>query len=161
MLRGILWLRSTFFALLLPGTAVVWIPLWLSTRSGGRLDIGLARWVGMPVVLAGTVGLLWCIWEFAHEGQGTLAPVDAPRFIVRGGLYRWVRNPMYVSVITVLLGEALVFRSSWLLAWAGLAALVFHLFVLMHEEPALRRRFGSEYETYCGRVPRWLPRRPR
>ena len=78
--------------------------------------------------------------------------------MVRGGLYRRVRNSMYLSVITVLVGEGLVLRSFWLLAWAGVTAIVFHLFVVLYEEPALRRQFGSDYEAKRATVPRWPPR---
>jgi protein-S-isoprenylcysteine O-methyltransferase Ste14 len=153
-----LWLRSAVFTLVLPGSAVVWVPLWLLARSDGRLDLGPVRWVGPPVLLAGVLGLIWCIWDFGRVGRGTLAPVDPPRFAVRSGMYRVVRNPMYISVLTILLGEALLFRSVWLLAWMTIAAAMFHLFVVTYEEPTLRRRFGSDYRSYCGAVPRWLPR---
>ena len=138
-----------------------WVPLWLSTVRGERLRLGAARWVGAPVVIVGVAGLLWCIWEFARRGDGTLAPMDPPRFIVRGGLYRVVRNPMYVSVLTALTGEAILFRSPALIVWAGIVALWFHVFVVTWEEPRLRRQFGAAHEEYCRAVARWLPRRPR
>jgi len=153
-----LWLRSAFFTLAGPGTVAGWVPLWLSTRPGGRLDLGPARWIGVPLLVVGGAGLLWCIWDFGRVGRGTLAPVDAPRFVVRGGLYRLARNPMYLSVLTVLLGEALLLRSLRIMAWAAIMATAFHLFVLAYEEPTLRRKFGSDYEAYCRAVPRWLPR---
>jgi protein-S-isoprenylcysteine O-methyltransferase Ste14 len=153
----VLWLRSAFFAAILPGTVAVWVPLWLSTAPQGRLDIGALRWAGLPVLVLGAVGLVWCIWEFGHRGRGTLAPVDPPRFVVREGLYRLVRNPMYLSVLATLLGEGLLFRSSLILAWAVTMAVAFHLFVVAYEEPTLRRRFGSDYDTYCRAVPRWWP----
>ena len=155
-----LWIRSALFTVAGPGTVLVGVPLWLSTRSGGRVNHGHARWIGVPLVVVGVAGLLWCIWDFGRVGQGTLAPVDAPRFVVRGGLYRLVRNPMYFCVLTVLLGETLLFQSPRLIGWATIMATAFHLFVLTYEEPTLRRRFGSDYEAYCSTVPRWLPRRP-
>jgi protein-S-isoprenylcysteine O-methyltransferase Ste14 len=104
--------------------------------------------------------LFRCIWDFAVAGRGTLAPVDPPRHLVVRGLYRYVRNPMYVGVVTILLGEALLFRSLALLCYAGIFLFVVHLFIVVYEEPALRRQFGESYENYCRRVHRWLPRQP-
>jgi protein-S-isoprenylcysteine O-methyltransferase Ste14 len=155
-----LWLRSAFFTLVLPGTVLIWVPLWLSTYTGGTLALGAARWVGVAPLIIGTAGVLWCIWDFGRMGKGTLAPVDPPRFVVRSGLYRVVRNPMYLSVLTALLGEVLVFCSLRLIAWGAVVAIAFHLFVIVYEEPAMRRQFGADYATYCSAVPRWRPRRP-
>jgi protein-S-isoprenylcysteine O-methyltransferase Ste14 len=157
----VLWLRSALFTVLLPGTVLLWVPLWLSALAGERLDLGVARWVGVPLVVIGAASLLWCIWDFARRGKGTLAPVDPPRFVVRSGLYRVVRNPMYLSVLTVLVGEAVLFGSLRLVAWAVIVASTVHLFVVAYEEPSLRRQFGVPYEEYCGAVTRWFPRRPR
>jgi protein-S-isoprenylcysteine O-methyltransferase Ste14 len=154
----VLWLRSAFFALVLPGTVLIWVPLWLSTFTGGTLEIGALQWVGVPLLIVGAAGLLWCIWDFARAGKGTLAPVDPPKFVVHSGLYRVVRNPMYVSVLTALVGEVFVFRSLRLAAWAAVFAITVHLFVVAYEEPTLRRQFGTGYETYCRDVPRWKPR---
>ncbi len=154
-----LWLRALAFALALPGTVLVWVPLWLSTRDGFRVDAGGARWAGMPLIVVGAAGLIWCIWDFARRGRGTLAPVDAPRFVVRAGLYQVVRNPMYVAVFIALVGESLVLGSLRVLAWAGVFALVVHAFVVLYEEPTLARTFGADYEAYRRAVPRWLPRR--
>ena len=156
---GVLWLRSAFFTLVLPGTVLVWVPLWLLTSSGGTWEVGAMRWVGVLPLVIGVGGLLWCIWDFGRVGKGTLAPVDPPRFIVRSGLYRFVRNPMYVSVLTVLVGEILVFRSPRLLVWGAIVVIAFHVFVVAYEEPTLRRQFGADYAAYCRRVPRWWPRR--
>lgn len=154
------WLRSAFFTLLGPGTVLVGGPFWIVTSTDDTLAIGAARWIGVPLLAVGVVSLLWCIVDFAQQGRGTLAPVDEPRFVVRGGLYRYVRNPMYVSVLTALLGEVLVFRSLWLIVWAVAFGLAFTVFVVIYEEPHLRRRFGTSYEEYLLSVPRWVPRRP-
>jgi protein-S-isoprenylcysteine O-methyltransferase Ste14 len=155
----VLWLRSAFFAVVLPGTVLIWVPLWLATFSGGTLALGALRWVGLVPLIIGTAGLLRCIWDFGRSGKGTLAPVDPPRFVVRAGLYRVVRNPMYVSVLCALVGEVVLFRSLRLAIWGTTVALAFHLFVVAYEEPTLRRQFGADYETYRRDVPRWLPRR--
>ena len=156
-----LWVRAVLFALVLPGTVLIWVPLWLTTLHDGHLQLGATRWVGLPVLTIGVAGLLWCIWDFAHQGRGTLAPVDPPQFVVRTGLYRVVRNPMYLSVLTALVGEAVVSESVPLIIWAVIVAITVHLFVVAYEEPTLRRQFGATYEAYRRAVPRWLPRRAR
>jgi protein-S-isoprenylcysteine O-methyltransferase Ste14 len=155
------WLRSALFTLVLPGSVLIWVPWWLLASADETLDLGAVRWLGVALVAVGASGLLWCIWEFAHTGRGTLAPVDPPRFMVRSGLYRYVRNPMYVSVLTTLVGEVLLFGSLRVLVWTAVVAMAVHLFVIGYEEPALRAEFGDDYEAYCRAVPRWLPRRPR
>lgn len=154
-----LWLRAVFFALVLPGTVLIWVPLWLSS-SGGRISTkGATSWLGAVPLVIGVAGLLWCIWDFGHTGRGTLAPVDPPQFVVRTGLYRFVRNPMYLSVLTAVVGEALVLRSVRLAVWGAVVAIAFHLFVVNYEEPTLQRQFGADYEAYCRDVPRWWPGR--
>jgi protein-S-isoprenylcysteine O-methyltransferase Ste14 len=107
---------------------------------------------------AGVAALFWCIRDFAVSGRGTLAPVDPPRKLVRVGLYRYVRNPMYVAVLTALFGEVLFFESGTLAIYAGFVWLMFHSFVLLYEEPRLRELFGADYEAYRALVPRWIPR---
>ena len=114
--------------------------------------------MGLALIVAGGAGLAWCIYDFARLGRGTLAPVDAPLFLVRGGPYRYVRNPMYDAVIVVLVGEVVAFRSWVLLRWLGAVATGFMLLVLLYEEPALHRRFGASYDAYCDAVPRFFPR---
>ncbi len=153
-----LWLRALFFVLLLPGSLGYALPIWLGSASGS--PPGALRWLGLVPLAAGTAALLWCVRDFAVRGRGTLAPVDPPRELVSVGLYRWVRNPMYVGVLTTLLGHALWFGSPSLLLYAALVASGFHLFVVLYEEPVLGRRFGEPYRRYCGAVPRWIPRRP-
>jgi len=158
--RPVLWVRSAFFAVLGPGTVLIGIPMWLSRLRTERLELGSAQWFGVPVLMIGVAGLLLCIWDFGRRGKGTLAPMDPPRFVVRSGLFRVARNPMYLSVLTALAGEALLFRSLALIAWAGIVGIWFHLFVVAYEEPRLRRQFGAPYEEYCSTVARWRPRRP-
>ncbi len=144
---------------MLPGLFAGYLPWRFFGVSAVRLDLSrVAHIAGLTFMIAGAVLLALCIWEFARSGRGTLSPVDAPRQLVVQGLYRYVRNPMYLSVMTIVLGEVLLTRSSALLVywmvWFGAA----NLFVIGYEEPALRRRFGSSYENYARRVGRWLPR---
>lgn len=98
-----------------------------------------------------------CIWDFARVGRGTLAPVDPPRQLVVRGLYRYVRNPMYLSVTTIVLGELILTRSIALLIYWAIWFAVVNAFVIGYEEPTLRRQFGASYESYRETVPRWIP----
>jgi protein-S-isoprenylcysteine O-methyltransferase Ste14 len=109
-------------------------------------------------MIGGAAALLYCIWEFFSRGRGTLAPVDPPKNLVVRGLYQYVRNPMYVSVVTVLLGEAIFFLSVPVLIEAGIFVLMVHLFVVFYEEPVLKRQFGESYERCFQTVGRWIPR---
>ncbi|MEX0897637.1 MAG: isoprenylcysteine carboxylmethyltransferase family protein [Steroidobacteraceae bacterium] len=154
--RMLLFVRNLVFTLVVPGTVAVYLPLYFT----GDLPVGPTGAVvtGSVLILIGAAVYLSCQWDFARFGRGTPAPIDAPSKFVSRGLYRHVRNPMYLGVLTVILGWATVFRATALL-WYGLGvALMFHLFVLIYEEPHLRRVFGREYEEYCARINRWLPR---
>jgi protein-S-isoprenylcysteine O-methyltransferase Ste14 len=153
-------LRSIFFTFLQPGTVTVLIPYWLiSSRGAGVLSNHQAlRYLGFPLIVIGAAGLLWCIWEFFSEGRGTISPIDPPKHLVVRGLYRYVRNPMYVSVVTILLGESIFFMALPVLIEAGVFFVLANLFVACYEEPFLRRRFGESYERYLQTVGRWIPR---
>ena len=153
-------LRSIFFTFLQPGTVTVLIPYWLiSSRGAGVLPNHPAlRYLGFPLIVIGAAGLLWCIWDFFSAGRGTIAPIDPPKHLVVRGLYRYVRNPMYVAVVTVLSGEAIFFMSPPVLMEAAVFFVLANLFVVGYEEPVLRRRFGESYESYSQTVGRWIPR---
>jgi protein-S-isoprenylcysteine O-methyltransferase Ste14 len=153
-------IRTVVFTLLVPGTVTVWAPLLLLRSTGGlRLPPPGPRWVGAVAIIVGAACYLRCAWDFTFTGQGTPAPWDAPRQFVAQGLYRLTRNPMYVGVLLVLMGEVLLFASLPLLIYALLVMGCFHLFIVLYEEPKLRRQFGPDYDAYCRRVPRWLLRR--
>jgi protein-S-isoprenylcysteine O-methyltransferase Ste14 len=151
-------LRAVLFTVLLPGITLVWIPHLLQAREVSRLDLGVFRWIGLPFLAAGAGVLLACIVDFARKGRGTLAPIDPPRNLVASGLYRHVRNPMYVGAVGLLVGQALLFESRSVLLYAGFFWLTAHLFVLLYEEPHLERAFGAGYQRYRAEVPRWVPR---
>jgi protein-S-isoprenylcysteine O-methyltransferase Ste14 len=119
-----------------------------------------AAWEAVPVIAAGAALYFWCAWNFATVGGGTPGPWDAPRRVVAHGPYRWVRNPIYLGALLVVLGEAWLFTSPRLLAYAAAMAACFHLFVTGYEERTLARRFGPAYLEYRRAVPRWLPRKP-
>lgn len=151
--------RSIGWALLLPGVVAGYVP-WRFFGLGHvrlRLEHPLML-LGLVCLGVGTGLLTACIWEFARSGRGTLAPVDPPRELVVRGLYRYVRNPMYLSVTVIVLGELLLTGSGALLAYWAVWFLAANLFVIGYEEPTLRRRFGVAYERYSHTVGRWLPR---
>ncbi|MGH7775499.1 MAG: methyltransferase family protein [Candidatus Binatia bacterium] len=152
-------LKTLIFTVLVPGTVTVLVPYLLLTSSMKLFSVGIGifRLLGLVPILLGGLIYLWCAWDFTFVGRGTPAPLDPPKELVVRGLYRLVRNPMYVGVFLVLLGEVLLFESAILFLYAALVLLVFHLFVVYYEEPVLRRNFGQSYERYRSNVPRWLP----
>ena len=154
--------EAVLFTLIVPGAIWYWIPRHaLGTWSGGFSPPWTAWHIGALVPLTMGAGVyLRCLWDFAARGRGIPSPVDHPRRLVVTGLYRYVRNPMYVGALLVLLGEAVFFRSvSGLLYALGWFAII-HFVVLLYEEPYLRHRFGHDYERYVRAVHRWLPGRP-
>jgi len=151
-------LRSIFFTFLLPGSVTVLIPYLIFRANTDTRNFGPFQYLGLPLIAMGGFGLLWCIWQFFAEGRGTLAPVDPPKELVVRGLYRFVRNPMYVSVMSILLGETIFFASIGILIEAVIFFLATHLFIVFYEEPHLKRQFGSTYEQYLRSVRRWVPR---
>ncbi len=145
---------------LVHGTVTVAIP-WLvllvtgpGLRSG---EVGAFRLLGFVPTVGGALILLWSGWNLTVVGKGTPAPFDPPKELVAKGAHRVVRNPMYVGDLLVLLGLALLFGAAALLLYALLMACIFHLFVVLYEEPVLKRQFGDGYERYRQVVPRWLP----
>lgn len=151
--------------LLLPGTVTVIVPLglmiWRGITPGWGLPGPLAVLtivIGAMIFLVGNYLLARSIALFAFDGSGTLAPWDPTDRLVISGLYRYVRNPMYAGVLGVLLGEAMLAGSMWVVAWALLVFIGFNVFVRLYEEPHLRRTYTDQYAAYCANVPRWLPR---
>ena len=153
----ILFLKNLLFTVLIPGTVGVYIPL----RIAGAQPLDEPGWAWLlaaPLLLAGAFVYFWCLWNFAVTGRGTPAPIDPPKKLIVRGPHRYVRNPMYLGVLSVATGWAVLFRSSGILLYAASVALLFHLVVLVIEEPSLRHLFGAEYEEYCRSVRRWIPR---
>jgi protein-S-isoprenylcysteine O-methyltransferase Ste14 len=151
---------SAAFLVLAPGVVAGFVPWWISGWHAHAPFPGftLLRIVGVALIIAGSVVLLECFARFALQGIGTPAPVFPTQRLVVKGSYRFVRNPMYVSVLAVLLGEALFLGSAGVLVFAACAWLVAHLFVISYEEPTLLRSFAVEYGNYLAHVPRWIPR---
>ncbi len=152
-------IRNVVFTVVVPGLGGAWLPWRLLTRDGGK--VAPAAWEATPVIALGIVLYVWSVANFAAVGDGTPGLWDSPRRVVASGPYRWVRNPIYVSALLIVLGEAWLFLSPRLLAYAGGMAVFFYLFVAGYEEPTLRRRFGDAYLDYRRAVPRWIPRPPR
>jgi protein-S-isoprenylcysteine O-methyltransferase Ste14 len=151
---------SAVFFVLAPGVVVGLIP-WLLTRWQAREPLPYwapARVLGAILLVAGLAVLIQAFVRFVVEGFGTPAPVAAPERLVVGGVYRHVRNPMYVAVLAAIVGQALLLGRLGLLLYAAVAWLIAAAFVRWYEEPALTRRFGADYEAYRRAVPAWWPR---
>jgi len=153
-------LGTAVFLLVVPGTVVGLVPWWIS-----RWHMQVPFWgftpfriIGALLIVAGTPILLESFGRFALQGVGTPAPIFPTQHLVVKGFYRYVRNPMSIAVVSVILGQALLLGNIRLLAYAIFVWLAFHLFVLIYEEPTLRKSFGAEYEAFCAHVPRWIPR---
>jgi protein-S-isoprenylcysteine O-methyltransferase Ste14 len=148
------------FTVLVPGTVTVWLPHFFLFREIHHRPIAWSGTAvaGLIAIAIGAAGYFWCAFDFAFVGKGTPAPIDMPKVLVMRGLYKFTRNPMYSSVLLVLAGESLLFWSARLVEYAALVAIGFHFFVLLQEEPTLRRKMGAAYERYSSDVPRWIPR---
>jgi protein-S-isoprenylcysteine O-methyltransferase Ste14 len=147
--------KTVIFTILVPGTVAVVVPRAICTEASAPTFYSS---IGFLLMALGVAIYSWCAWDFATAGQGTPAPIDAPKRLVVRGLYRFVRNPMYVGVLTVLFSESIVFRSRRILSYAIVVFVFFHLMVILYEEQALKRKFGASYEESLHNVPRWVPR---
>ncbi len=158
---GNFWLgiKSIAMTILFPGFVAGLIPFGFILQEDipGVNLWTFAQFLAAAVVLFGLAILLRCVWEFAHHGQGTLAPFDEPVTLVIKGMYKHVRNPMYVGVYLILLGEAWFFWSSGIFIWTLVFILASNVVVIAFEEPRLRRKYGKDYEAYCKEVGRWIP----
>ena len=155
--RAVPILNTVIFTVVVPGTVAGYIPYRLlggySTPANGPLT-----WLGAVVIPLGAAIYFRCAWEFAIRGLGTPAPIAPTKFLVTTALHRYVRNPMYLGVALVIVGQAALFRSLHVAEWAAGMLLIAHIFVVLYEEPTLRRQFGESYEQYRRTVPRWIPK---
>src|SRR5215469_6316764 len=142
-------LKTLIFTILVPGTLLGIVP-WLLLHWSGEAVMPLPSiWlIGLLPFCVGVILYFWCAGAFTFIGKGTPAPIDAPVFLVKSGPYRWVRNPMYIGVLSVFFGEAILSHSLLLAAVGLLISVVVHMFVVFYEEPTLRRQFGESYEVY-------------
>ena len=151
-----LFLKVALFTVVMPGSVAVLVPFLL---GGDRIVAGGA-WLGLAVCLfaLGIAIYLRAVWDFAKIGQGTPAPIDAPKRLVVRGIYRYSRNPLYVAMLIVVAGWAALFGTAVPLAYAAGLFVLYSLVIRFHEEPHLAREFGDEYAAYTQQVGRWLPR---
>ena len=150
-------LKTLLFTILVPGFVTLYVPYLLLGRgcAPGR---GPLAWLGIVCAIMGAAIYFRCAWEFAVRGLGTPAPIAPTKYLVVTGLHRYVRNPMYIGVSLVMLGQAALFRAPRVAEYGALCILLAHLFILFYEEPTLRSQFGESYEKYRATVPRWIPR---
>ena len=148
--------KTAIFTVLVPGSVGVYIPYRLGEPRAH--PVSALAWLGWAPLAVGAAIYFWCAWDFATFGGGTPLPADAPKRLVAHGLYRYVRNPMYVGVLLTILGQGIWFESRAILWYAVIVAFFFNLFVFLYEEPTLRRKFGESYVRYCQTVPRWIPK---
>lgn len=149
--------KSLLYLIFEAGLFALYIPLAF-LRSGPRIETGAIAFLAVPFWLTGGLIVLWCFRDFTFRGRGTPDPTDPPKELVTTGPYRYVRNPIYVGVLLIFLGHFLWFGYWKLLIYALSAFLGVHLFVVLYEEPTLKRKFGAAYEKYLRQVPRWIPK---
>jgi protein-S-isoprenylcysteine O-methyltransferase Ste14 len=141
-----------------PGIILVYLPLWITHFRIPLRELAWRLLLAIALILVGLVPLFESMVRFIRIGRGTLVPTTPTEHLVVSGLYRYMRNPMYVGVLTVLLGEVLLFESRDMLIYAAVVWLGIHLFICFYEEPTLTRRYAEQYAAYKRNVPRWLPR---
>jgi protein-S-isoprenylcysteine O-methyltransferase Ste14 len=151
---------TAIFLVIAPGFVAVLVPRWISRWYAHEPFFGftLFRVIGALLIAASIPVLLESFARFALQGIGTPAPIFPTQHLVVKGFYRYVRNPMYVSVVSMILGQAFLLGDTKILTYGILVWVVMHLFVIAYEEPTLRKSFGAEYEIYSAHVPRWVPR---
>jgi len=160
MRRILATLGSAIFLVIAPGIVAGYVPWRICGWHLGAplLATSAFRIVGVLLIVAGLPVLLDSFARFALQGLGTPAPIFPTRHLVVNGLYRYVRNPMYVAVVSLVVGQGLFFGNVRVLEYGIAVWAAFYLFVLIYEEPTLRNTYGPEYEQFCAHVPRWIPR---
>jgi protein-S-isoprenylcysteine O-methyltransferase Ste14 len=152
-------LKNLLFTIVVPASVGLYLPLVFV--RGGTPNSGITLPLSLALFALAIPLYLWSVWNFATRGRGTPLPLDAPRKLVIHGPHRYTRNPMYLALLSALLGRLLLFQTAVLAMYFVAGAISVNVFVIGYEEPHLRRVFGTEYDTYMAQVPRWLPRLPR
>ncbi len=148
-------LKNLAYTIVVPSTFAIYLPWLLVSKQSA--STGILLFISCIFFLLGSTGYVWCTWSFATSGLGTPAPFDAPIHLVIRGFYRYIRNPMYGSLLLILFGWITLFPCLALLLYCLSVGVSFHLFVILYEEPHLKKIFGSSYEEYLNQVGRWLP----
>lgn len=152
-------LKTGFFVLLVPGFLLGVVPVFLIPKIGGlAFAPGWGSWLATPFWVAGAAIIIWCAADFVRKGRGTPVPLEPPKELIVSGLYRYIRNPMYIGALLIQVGNAVWFGSLAQVVYWFFLFIGFTLFIRANEEPYLRKTFGAAYEEYCRKVPRWLPR---
>ena len=152
--------KTAAATLVVPGTACVLVPYFILRAANVSLaaPIDLMQLTAILVAALGLYMIVWVSTAFVRQGQGTPNPIEPPTRLVVTGLYRFVRNPMYVGALLIILAEAVYFRSAWLGLYAFGIWAALHIALVIFEEPQLKKRFGADYEQYLTTVPRWIPK---
>ena len=150
----ILFLKSLVFTLIVPGSVAVLVPYLISKET--RLYATWVSLLGIIFISSGFAIYCWCVWDFITLGKGTPAPIDAPKHLVVKGLYHYTRNPMFVSILIIILGWIQLYASLPLLIYGVFVTLCFQMFIIFYEEPKLHQIFGDNYIGYKNTVNRWL-----
>jgi len=140
----------------LPILVLIIIPLSIERNIAAKDFLTLV--IGLPIMALGLYIMIITISTFIRIGKGTLAPWSPTRKLIIGGIYGYVRNPMIIGVIIVLIGESIAVESLNILIWTGMFFLINNIYFILYEEPNLEKRFGNEYREYKKNVPRWIPR---
>lgn len=153
-------LGTALFLVIAPGIFAGLVPWWVThwTIQAPLFGFPAIPILGAILIALGIPVLLDSFARFALQGLGTPAPVFPTRHLVVKGFYRFLRNPIYVAGVWVILGQGMLFGHLGLVGYGAVAWLASHLFVVIYEEPTLRKQFGAQYETYCANVHRWRPR---
>ena len=154
-----LFLRNLFFTILQPGIVAILIPFWLSgksVKSAFTPPFVGHHYIGLFIFAVGLIVVLICVASFAIRGKGTLSPADPTKKLVISGLYRFSRNPMYIGVTMMLIGQSIFFQSYAIAIYSLVIFIAFYSFIVFFEEPRLQDAFGSEYNEYVKKVPRWF-----
>lgn len=156
-LKNSLIIKTLIFIVLVPGSVTVIIPyLILKDSLPTILQFSLPYYFGLLPALSGLIICFWCFADFINKGTGTPSPFDSPKQLVVEGLYRYVRNPMYIGISLVIFGEVIMFSSLLLILYSIILLLIFHINIVYYEEPKLRLEFGGKYDNYRVSVPRWF-----
>ncbi len=152
-------IRNLIFTILHPGIVAGLVPYLILKEKINDAFIfpwPVYKYFGAAGIVIGLIFLLWCITSFAISGRGTLSPADPTKKLVTKGLYKFTRNPMYVGVVLILMGQTLMYLSASLLIYSTLVLIGFNIFIIFIEEPRLKKDFGLDYYSYCQKVRRWI-----